>query len=343
MPSRSLPATSPVPTAVPLPPESVGRLILAPLDISPRSSSQSAVISFVHTNHLAGVTLFGESLATSAAKSAVAAVHEGQSNALIAVDHEGGTVQRLKGKGFTVLPSWRSLCALRAEERRALLRESASELSKVGITTVFAPVIDVAPDKGILGGRSCSDDPLVVAEAARDFISLFSAAGIQPVLKHYPGIGSVQKDLHTDLDALFQLPLELPLFETLTQFEPSPGVMTAHVVVQGLSEDAPCSLSRTCIARLQSTAPQALIFTDALEMASSRFNRFNPQQELPLSEVARQAILAGSHVLVFGKGVRVEDLEIVLEELKKEYTTSETFRARVAEAIARQEAQQQKQ
>lgn len=348
--ARSVPDTSTsigereplMPTPSPLPPESVSRLILAPLEVGPRVSSQSAMLSFVATSQLAGVTLFGETIATPAAQNAIAAVREVQPNALIAVDHEGGTVQRLKGKGFTVLPSWQRLCTASSEERRALLRKSAAELSAVGITTVFAPVIDLDAKKGVLGSRACSDDPLIVAEAARDFIALFSAAGIQPVLKHYPGIGSVQTDLHKDLDALFEVPAELSLFETLAQFEPSPGIMTAHVVVKGLSEDAPCSLSTNCVARLQSTAPRSLIFTDALDMASSRFNRFDPKQQLPLAEVARQAVLAGSHVLVFGKGVSVQELQTVLEELKKEYTTNEVFRRRVAEAIARQEAMMDK-
>lgn len=323
------------PTPSPLPDTVVGQLLLMPLDLSEKESTQAARIAFLKEQRLAGVTIFGDAISSASAERVQAQLKSVSNTLMIAVDHEGGSVQRYRGAGFTKLPSWRSQCQLSSSERRALLKKSAEELHAYGVTVTFAPSLDLSEGTSILGTRSCSSDPLLTAEAARDYMSVFSAEKILPVLKHYPGIGNATVDLHTNLDALSQTPPELALFESLTAFVPAPGVMTAHILVKNIAEDAPCTLSPICLATLQKTAPKSLIFTDALEMPSARYNIKNPKEPLSLAHVAIQAIYAGNHVLVFGKGVTPEDLESVLETLKKEYTESELFREKVLEAFAK--------
>lgn len=331
---QKTPEKTSIPLPVPPPAEVVGKLLLAPLDVSTGAASESAMLQFVQKNALAGITVFGESISTQSAarlKDAVAAI---DSTLIIATDHEGGTVQRYVGKGFTRLPSWRQQCELSSEERRRLLKQSAQELSSYGVNVVFAPVLDLSEEKSILASRACSSDPLLTAEAARDYVSIFSAEKILPVLKHYPGIGAATVDLHTGLDALFDTPAELPLFKSLAEFEPTPGIMTAHILVQKISEDAPCALSPLCLVSVRENAPKSIVFTDALEMLSARYNIADPQQPLALAQVALKAVYAGNTVLVFGKGVTPSELEVVLQTLKKEYTEQAAFRTKVMESLA---------
>lgn len=334
---QKMPEKTSIPLPVPPSAEVVGKLLLAPLDVSTGVASESAVLQFVQEKGLAGITVFGESISTQSAARIKQAVATINGSLIIAVDHEGGTVQRYAGKGFTHLPSWRQQCVLSAEERRRLLKKSAQELSDYGVNVVFAPVLDLSEEKSILASRTCSSDPLLTAEAARDYVSIFSAEKILPVLKHYPGIGAATVDLHTGLDALFNTPAELPLFKSLAEFEPTPGIMTAHILVQKISEDAPCALSPLCLVSLRKNAPKSIVFTDALEMLSARYNIADPQQPLALAQVALKAVYAGNTVLVFGKGVTPSELEVVLETLKKEYTEHAAFREKVMESLAQLE------
>ncbi len=313
----------------------VGSVLLAPLDSGLRAASQSAMLRLVAEEKLAGVTVFGDTISTQSAKKVAAEISAINPKLIIAVDHEGGSVQRYKGAGFTRLPSWRALCARPSEERTTLLARSAAELKAVGVSVVFAPVLDSEDGTGPLGDRSCSTDVQQIAEVATEYLRAFSAEGIMPVLKHYPGIGTVTTDLHKKLDALTALPPELPLFESLAAFRPAPGVMAAHVLVSQMSEDAPCSLSPVCLGTLHQKAPQAVVFSDALDMLAARYNVADPSEPLPLSEVAVKAIYAGEHMLVFGKGVTPAELKEVHDALKKEYNSSEIFREKIAEAVAR--------
>ncbi len=331
---QKMPEITSIPLPAPPPAEVVGKLLLAPLDVSKGAASESAMLQFVKDNTLAGVTIFGESISTQSAaqvKQAVAAIDD---SLIIATDHEGGTVQRYAGKGFTRLPSWRQQCELSSKERRQVLKQSAQELSQYGVNVVFAPVLDLSEKKSVLASRTCSSDPLLTAEAARDYISIFSAEKILPVLKHYPGIGAATVDLHTNLDALSEIPAELSLFKSLAEFQPTPGVMTAHILVKQISEDAPCTLSPLCLVSVRESAPKSIVFTDALEMLSARYNIDDPQQPLELAQVALKAVYAGNTVLVFGKGVTTSELEVVLETLKKEYTENAAFREKVMESLA---------
>ncbi len=69
------------------------------------------------------------------------------------VDHEGGSVQRLNGEGFTILPSWKRMCNQTAELRQSSLASSAAELAAVGIDVVLAPVVDVSHSNIVLRDR----------------------------------------------------------------------------------------------------------------------------------------------------------------------------------------------
>ncbi|KPU82116.1 beta-hexosaminidase [Psychromonas sp. PRT-SC03] len=122
---------------------------------------------------------------------------------LIAVDHEGGRVQRFK-EGFTILPAVGSLIALNPENKALELAFScgyimASELISCDIDLSFAPVLDLNGISDVIGQRAFSASPLEVVTLARAYIQGMKKAGMLCTAKHFPGHGSVKADSHISL------------------------------------------------------------------------------------------------------------------------------------------------
>ena len=158
---------------------------------------------------------------------------------LIAVDQEGGPVQRFR-QGFTALPALARLGALWDTDRAralALAEEHAwlmaVELRALDIDLSFAPVLDLARGNRAIGERALHADPIAVAELGDAYLRGMKLAGMAATVKHFPGHGSVLEDTHYDeavdprsLDVLRQNDL-LPFARA---FEiGAEAVMMAHV------------------------------------------------------------------------------------------------------------------
>jgi beta-N-acetylhexosaminidase len=118
---------------------------------------------------------------------------------LVAVDQEGGQVQRLKGRGFDTIPSAQS----QAEQSDAKLTANAvrwgRQLEAVGIDADLAPVADVVPtDLGSANApigllrRGYGSSPRTVAAKTSAFVTGMDRAGIATAVKHFPGLGRVR-------------------------------------------------------------------------------------------------------------------------------------------------------
>lgn len=315
------------------------QMIAVPYDVNLGvGASQSAVLNFIADNKPGIVILFGSKLSQTQAKDAITEVLEQnvtEEQPLIAVDHEGGLVQRLSGEGFTVLPTWKRMCTQSEEVRQESLATSAAELRAEEISIVFGPVLDVAESNNVLKDRICSGDPEVVSGAALDFIGAFQKENILPVLKHYPGLGSAAFDTHTQIGSITITEKDTTPFKNILDKYPSLGVMSAHIQVENQGLKLPCSLSVSCIGQLFELYPQVIVFSDALEMEAARYNPQNPDQPKSLETVAIEAIMAGSDVITFGKGVTPAQLEGVLSRMKQEYTRSSEFRNKVNQSVAK--------
>lgn len=159
---------------------------------------------------------------------------------LIAVDHEGGRVQRFR-KDFTVLPPMRTIGReydLDAAAGRRLAREAgwllAAELRAVHIDISFAPVVDL--DYGVssvIGDRAFHRDSRVVAELAVAFMNGMRDAGMVATAKHFPGHGGVAPDSHVampvDRRSLADLDEDIYPYQRLID-NGLASVMAAHVV-----------------------------------------------------------------------------------------------------------------
>ena len=220
---------------------------------------------------------------------------------LIAVDHEGGRVQRFR-EGFTRLPAARLLGHRFEEDRRdglALARSTAwvlaRELREVGVDFSFTPCIDL--DYGvseIIGDRAFHRDPDVVGALAVATLAGLRDAGMAAVAKHFPGHGAVVADSHlalpVDRREFVDLEPDLRPYRVLIENQ-LPAVMAAHVVFPAVDE-WPASLSRRWINDLlrRSLGFHGCVFADDLSMAGAAAVG-------DILERAHRALAAGCDVL----------------------------------------------
>lgn len=124
---------------------------------------------------------------------------------LVAVDHEGGRVQRFR-EGFTALPAMRELGRVwdaSPQRARALAQAVgfvlAAELRAHGVDLSFAPVLDLDRGSSAIGDRALHSDPKAVSELGRALLHGLRAGGMSGVGKHFPGHGHVRADSHREL------------------------------------------------------------------------------------------------------------------------------------------------
>jgi beta-N-acetylhexosaminidase len=175
---------------------------------------------------------------------------------LVAVDHEGGRVQRFR-EGFTRLPAARLLGRRYDEDHREGLSLSqsvgwlmASELRAVGVDFSFAPCVDL--DYGvseIIGDRAFHAEPDAVAALAVAYMAGMREAGMAAVAKHFPGHGAVVADSHlalpVDRRKFVDLEADIRPYRPLIANNLA-GVMGAHIVYPAVDPN-PASLSQPWI------------------------------------------------------------------------------------------------
>ena len=295
------------------------------------------ILEWIDDNDPGFVIYFGEEVSSSAADLAIAEIMgsftEEDYQPLIAVDHEGGEVQRLSGDGFTKLDSWKAMSKLDNKDQKEIFKNTAEELAKANVDVVFAPVLDLAENSSVLGSRAAADSDELY-QVAENYIYALSREKIMPVIKHFPGIGSIKKDLHFGADSITVSAEDTAIFQKVLDKFPNLGVMTAHVRIEDKLDGNICTLSSDCLKDLIENYPKALLFTDDLLMDSAKI-QLGTNEEKEITEIAIEAIEAGNDVLVFGKGAEPILLDQVLYALEKEYNDSASFRAQVDRSVTK--------
>lgn len=203
---------------------------------------------------------------------------------LIAVDHEGGRVQRFRD-GFSSIPPMRQVgrgydrdpeAALELAEQIGWLL--AAELLAIGVDLSFSPCLDL--DWGVnsaIGDRAFHRRPDVVAALAMRYCRGMSRAGMAAVGKHFPGHGAVAADSHerlpVDRREFGDILDDMRPYETLLEHRQLPAIMLSHVVYAE-ADSRPASLSPFWITRQLRNELRfdGAIFTDDMSMkATSEF------------------------------------------------------------------------
>lgn len=319
--------------------EKITQLLAVPVDVNSlvkESSDSAKMMSFIKDNDPGFVVYFGEKISTTSAIMATKMIHDAfeENNyvPLIATDHEGGLVQRLNGEGFTKLESWQKVVSTyNSAQQKAVFNQSARELYTVGVNIVFAPVVDLASDSAVLKTRAAVNLDQTLASTV-NFIYSFSQNGVMPVIKHFPGIGSITKDPHLAISTINLSEDDVKIFSQVLNKFPNIGVMTAHVRLENKLSGKVCSLSAECLGQFEKSYPNVLLFTDDLAMKSA-MSQVGTTQEKNIEDVAIEAIEAGNNVLVFSNGVTPVTLEKITFALQKKYNDSESFRQKVDNSV----------
>ncbi len=249
---------------------------------------------------------------------------------LIAIDQEGGRVARLR-EGLAPMPSMMAVGAADdLDLARRLGEQMAHDLRRIGANLDFAPVLDLAIDRGstVIGTRAFGDNPERVADLAGAFASGMGRRGIVPTFKHFPGHGSTAVDSHVSLPTI-SLPTTLLHVRDLGPFcdllPHARAAMVAHVVVESVDAEHPATLSEAVMKSLlrESCSFNGVAFTDDLEMgALARFGTI-PQR-------AAAAIRAGADCALICE--RLEDALPAAREIAATIARGEMREWRLREA-----------
>jgi beta-N-acetylhexosaminidase len=197
---------------------------------------------------------------------------------LIAVDHEGGRVQRFR-EGFTHIPAMRELGRVWDDHpRRAkhLAQQAgyvlAAELRACGVDFSFTPVLDV--DYGassVIGDRALHSDPEVITELAHALLQGMRQGGMHTVGKHFPGHGFVRADSHLEIPVDERSYTDIELcdlipFRRMVNFGLT-AVMPAHVIYPKVDK-YPAGYSEVWLKRILrgELGFEGCIFSDDLSM-----------------------------------------------------------------------------
>ena len=200
---------------------------------------------------------------------------------LIAVDQEGGRVQRLR-EGFTQLPAIQLLGELYTSDMKNAchLAETtgwlmAAELRSVGIDFSFAPILDL--NRGVsqvIGDRAFHKDPEIVSTLALYYMRGMQHAGMQAVGKHFPGHGAVIEDSHIELPTDTREYQDI-VMEDLVPFQRMishglAGIMSAHVVYEKIDREVATYSNKWLNGVLrQQLGFKGVIFSDDLSMKAA--------------------------------------------------------------------------
>ena len=257
-------------------------------------------------HHVGGIILYDQDIDGETPESLKAKLTDCQSRVpiplLVAVDEEGGTINRISSHAAFRKEAFRSPHDLYYEGGLKLLRETETEkaqlLRRVGINVNLSPVCDVvSKDDAYMADRSLFQTAKTTGEAVAAMVKSMQQNGVGAVLKHFPGFGDLSGDDHTGkvVDNV-RSPEHLRAYDYVPfrkGIEADAGaVMVGHCLVTKLDPSAPASLSEKVVRVLRSDFGfKGVIMTD--DLTQPVISEYCDE-----GEAAVQAILAGCDMIV---------------------------------------------
>ncbi len=264
---------------------------------------------------------------------------------LICIDQEGGIVSRLR-VGYSQFPGNMALGAAQDEALSYKVGKAIGrELKESGIHLNLAPVVDVHSnlENPVIGVRSFSGKPLIVATLAKKMIQGFHEENIGSALKHFPGHGDTTLNSHTHLPCVRKTLKELQATELIpfaSLKNDADCILTAHVIYPALDATNPATLSAKIITDFlrKSLGFDGVVLSDSLMMRGvSRDQSSFERAVASISKAAIKAFLAGCDLLIVSRTEwadflpsREEDEELIIRVV-------ENFKRAVKEGIIPQE------
>jgi beta-N-acetylhexosaminidase len=259
----------------------------------------------------------------------------------IAIDQEGGKVNRLKEKyGFP-----RSITAAKMgkyvlDSVQFYAETTAATLAGLGFNVNFAPVVDLAsnPTNPIIAKveRAFSAQPDSVALFASEFMKAHDKFGVVSVLKHFPGHGSSKDDTHLGIADVTNTwnENELAPYRMLIDSGNTRAIMTAHIVNKKLDDNGlPGTLSQKIITDLLRTQLHfnGVVFSDDMQMHAIA-------KHFGLEETIKLAVIAGVDILTFSnniQGSQERTVDKVHQIIRKLVETGVVPQSRIDESYRR--------
>ncbi|WP_027932838.1 glycoside hydrolase family 3 N-terminal domain-containing protein [Amycolatopsis thermoflava] len=294
------------------------------------ASDPQGAADLVRSEQVGGIFLGGNATALLENKALDQVQQAGRLPVSVAVDDEGGRVQRLDDLDGSI-PSARKMAAtMTTGEVRELARERGRAMAARGVTVDYAPVLDLTDGAAgdVIGDRSFSADPDTARRYAQAFAAGLEDAGIQPVLKHFPGHGHATGDSHKGsvttppLDELREN--DLVPYRNLADFG-SAAVMVGHLDVPGLTGGEPASLSPAAYQLLRGEFGfDGPVLTDDLGAMKAVTQRY------PLPQAVVKAVQSGADQALWSSGGRVST---VLDAMEKATADGTLPAERVTDAL----------
>lgn len=249
------------------------------LDIAGTTLNQED-IELLGAPQVGGVILFGRNIESPAQVRALTDhMRQVRPDILIAVDQEGGRVQRLK-QGFTLLPAMGKFGELYQTDREKALELAekcgwlmATEVLAVGIDFSFAPVLDLNDISDVIGDRSFARNIQDIIPLASAFLKGMKRAGMASTGKHFPGHGSVKADSHVAaaIDMRSYEEIQQKDMQTFIQLQSQlDALMPAHVIYSQIDPN-PAGFSEFWIQKVlrQELGFDGVLFSDDLSMQAA--------------------------------------------------------------------------
>jgi beta-N-acetylhexosaminidase len=250
----------------------------------------------------------------------------------IAIDHEGGRVDRLK-QIFAPMPSMSELAGAGMAQLRLGARIIAAELEATGFNVDFAPVLDLRLPRSIVAERCLASNPEEVARLGLAFVEELSKRGIVGCTKHFPGLGGAAVDPHFALPRVDRNKRQLQQEDTIPftgLFDEAGMIMVSHAHYPGLGDEkpVPASLSPRVIEGFlrKKLGYKGLVITDDLTMGAVTTIGLTP-------ELFLRALEAGNDLVLFSQTTPL--VEQAFKTILRAVRNSAALRKRVDESVER--------